>query len=698
MVQDIIEFIQNTQQIYLTPSQQEAVNATDTSVALVAVPGAGKTAVFTIRLANLIVNKNVSPDNILALTFSKAAAQDMERRYSKWFASLNMPMPKFSTIHSFARSLCMRFSPDFRNSTFIDGDGEGLKTKLIRKIYREVTGEYIDEDTFEAITGFIGYCKNMMILPNDTIKLNTDKVFSEVYMRYEKEKSKNNYIDYDDMLSIAVDLLAKPSVREFCEKTYTYIQIDEYQDTSKLQNEIIDRMVGDSTNLFVVGDDDQSIYKFRGACPEDFLNFENKYPGSKVLYMEDNFRSTKTIVDTSSAFIAQNKVRYKKSIKGNKDTGAEIDITEYATTEDQANQICSKIAEKKKNGALKPGTTAILFRNNISAVPFIHGLIKNNLTFYCSQLDLFFKNPVVCDITAYLKLSLGDRESLRQIYMKHYIPKVIMEEAIKRSGNIIDDVLDCLEGQASVYTIRNIRDMQWTINRLSQMPPVRAIKCIKDSLGYMEYIHKNNPEGSSYEVKARQIFDIMIALAENTKTTEEFIDFLNNFSEETGEETTKAYNADVVLKTIHTAKGAEWEEVYLIDLIDKIFPSNQALKGDREAYEEERRLFYVGMTRAKNLLHLSYPKTNSLYADKSVFLKELKNVKKPVKKPAPAVPVTTTGTPLFAEGEVLTHAVFGEGVVQSVNEKKDFLIIEFTSGELKKFQISFLKDHPKVLQ
>lgn len=629
--------------VKLTEEQEKAIRTVDQNVAVVAVPGSGKTAVFVLRLAKLIKENNVSAENILALTFSKASAKDMEKRFDKWCSEIISEKPNFSTIHSFAYSILKQYDTNFSAKNVIEGDNDkNRKNDMLKRIYMNFNKEYPNEETMKNMVGKIGYFKNLMISANAIIE-DTSEVphFKEIFSEYELQKKVRGLYDFDDLLDKACDLLhSKPEVLKYYQEKYKYIQIDEYQDTSRIQNELIKTIFSSNTNLFVVGDDDQSIYKFRGASPEDFLDFRNNFPNSIVLYMTKNFRSTKTIVNSANGFIKLNSNRYIKDVKSTRRNGAAIKIADCPDDLEQVKFVLNILKSKKDLGSI-----AILYRNNVSAIPFIDAFIKNDITFSCYGTKDFFQNWVVKDMIAFMNLANNfyDIDAFRTIYMKHYISKEIAEyvcDNISDTKNIFDLLIEAADkfcGSQAETKKEIFRRLHFQYLLLKDKRPVyKALEYIENEFKYLEYLDKKGPANSLSVSILKQNLSIVKSVAKGCTTQIEFMEHIDKIAKITEEnEINRVENPKVYMKTIHSSKGLEWDTVFMVDLIHDIFPSITSIAKivDNDDYNEiyeERRLFYVGMTRAKNNLYLCYPKHNpdGKFVVPSLFLKELEDTLK----------------------------------------------------------------------
>lgn len=612
--------------------QEKAIKHLNNPALVLAVPGAGKTTVLIYRTYNLIKNHNIKPDRILSITFSKASSLDMKNRFNTVFPHMSSSGVKFSTIHAFCYGLLKEYAYiNNINYRLIEQNKEGdNKLSLLKKIYYSLNNAYITEEKLESLLNTIGYIKNMMITPKEYVKNRKSDIdkLEEIYNHYESYKKKNNLIDFDDMLSISLEILqSNKYLLEKYRNKYDYYQIDEGQDTSKIQLEIIKLLALPDNNLFIVADDDQSIYGFRGAYPQFLLNFTRDYKNGVLYYMEQNYRSTKNIVSICNNFIKSNKNRYDKNIETDNDLEEPIKIIRVKSLEEQYKYIIDEI--KNNDG----GSSSILYRNNLSAIGLMEMLERNNMNFYIRDSNLkFFNHWVLSDIFNFLSFSLDESnlDLFEKFYykMKGYISKKHINYARKlnSSAKVLDRILD-YPGINNFYR-SNLMELKLDFKRISKYSPEKAIIHIEKELGYDDYLKENaNKFGFTY-TNLKMILKYLKLIAEETSSIEELsarINYLRNISLNRNKK-----GSSITLSTIHSAKGLEFDNVYMIDLIDGELPSSFSIdefeSGKIEHLEEERRLFYVGMTRAKKKLSLITIK----YLDKRVlessrFLGEIKN-------------------------------------------------------------------------
>ena len=618
----------------LSKEQQNAIQHIDGPALVLAVPGAGKTTVLIHRTANLILNHKISPERILSITFSRASAKDMKERFKRNFSDISSIPVNFSTIHSFCFSLIREYAYISRiKYTLIEEDTNQLnKYNLIKKIYLETNNEYITEEKLESILNSIGYIKNMMISVEEFVKQNKPDIenFEIIYSYYEKYKKDNKLIDFDDMLTTALEiLLSNKYMLEKHRAKYDFIQVDEGQDTSKAQMEIIKLLASPKNNLFIVADDDQSIYGFRGAYPKGLLNFNKIYSKGKLFFMEQNYRSSKNIVSVCNKFIKQNTLRYSKNIFTNNSFIEPITIIKVNSIDEQYKYIIDDLKDKDYSNS------CILFRNNLSSIGIIEFFERNNIPFYMRDIKVrFFNHWLIQDIINFMIFSkdTSNMKIYETIYYKArgFISKkqINYAKTLNYDLSVFDRIMDFPE--ISNFYKSTLRELKSDFKKLSKLHPSKAIHFIEHDLEYERYLKENSMKfGYTYDSLKTTLYYLKL-IASKTDTLDDLIKRLKHL-EYLCRNSRNLKNA-VTLSTVHSAKGLEFDRVYMIDLIDRDFPSISSIeaceKGKFELIEEERRLFYVGMTRAK--YHLSLITINHI-GDRSVepsrFLIELEKGK-----------------------------------------------------------------------
>lgn len=616
---DFFKKLADVHNIELTKQQYNPIIRTEGYNLLLACPGSGKTTVIIVKTAYLINVLGVLPHQIITLTFTKAAALDMQKRYKSIFGD-SSTMPFFSTIHGF----CYRVMKDyFKTQGIIKKNIEevanknGFKDKVISQIYKRYFNKKPLDEHIEEIINAISYIKNLMLDINNpkTKQLLNIKYLKKIYEEYELYKEQNNYYDYDDMLSITYNILLKDNrLLDKIRKQFKYIQIDEAQDNSKIQNEIIRLLVYEENNLFMVADDDQTIYEWRGAYPDGVLNFSKQYLNSNIYKMELNFRSSKDIVDISNIFIKNNKLRYDKNLITRNPSNKIIEILYKNPNENQYDYAINII---KKNNISE--NFAFLYRNNISAAIIGYKLNKAGIDYSIKgSLGHIFDHWIINDILNYLLFSLkGELIYFEQIYYKNnmFITKEKFEtekKGIEHGKNLINNI----------YNNSNLKKLKKKIKKLSKIPISKAIPFILNEIGYeywVKYAHENlrrSIEG------AKNIINILEYISIDSKDIYDFIEKIKNLDEKFKASKSND-NTYITLSTIHGSKGLEFDTVFIIDLDYGVIPSIDAFDNLKKT-ERERRLFYVGMTRAKNNLYLM--SSTNIKEKTSIFVHEIEEI------------------------------------------------------------------------
>ncbi len=675
--------------ITLTPQQQDAVNALHGPTCVISCPGSGKTTVTVIRLANLITTGQIHPQHILPLTFSKAAASDMNKRFATLFPTLSAHV-KFLTIHRFAYQVIRLYEQLHHvKYGFVDQANEpATHAKVIlTKLYVELTNTYPSDDDIEMLKTQMSLMKNLMIEPTHEKEIKqyieTDvDVFISLYKAYDDYKERHFLLDYDDILQTAHGILKHDTdIRARITQQYPYVQVDEAQDTSKLQFELIKLVLTDAQNLFLVGDDDQSIYAFRGAYPKQLLEFQKTFPSGHVIYMSENFRSSKNIVTSSANFIAKNKQRYQKEITTQNPPSEDIVFHSFESEKKQLDYLVS-VCQK----APQLDEVAILYRQNVSALSLIETFERHHIPFRLSEGKLsFFTHPIVKDIEAMILLAQtpNDAVAFRRVARLLYLPATLIQSVLAVETSSYLKTTVSKGTTLKTYQLDKIRDFNKHLSKLNEMSPSRALGVMLDTLQYRQYLIKKGFLKEEEDASFTQALGVLetlklIALSQPTLT-----DFLARLAhlKQVSTQSTKA--AAVTLMTFHGSKGLEFDTVLMIDCMNGITPPQtvlaEAAKKKMDAYEEERRLFYVAMTRARVQLELLavdfkygmpfapseflvqvhqlvHPKAPSKPKRLSKHLAELKH----------ALLSDLDLTP-FEVGTVISHTIFGQGTITALS-------------------------------
>jgi DNA helicase-2/ATP-dependent DNA helicase PcrA len=611
---DFQNYLKSKTNIQINREQLKAVKHKNGNGLVLATAGSGKTTVIISRVGKLLFENRDA--KILTITFSKMAALEMEKRFTKAFKGISKNNAKFSTIHSFAYRLVLKYFNKKGLEIQLIKDKFNLINEIVKDVYNKERYQNTNKEEIENISNKISYFKNMLYDPKEYKMYGVNiRKFDEIFSKYEKYKKQNNLIDFDDILIYAYKILRTSKVqRDRIKNKYDYIQIDEVQDTSKIQHLIIKLISKD--NIFMVGDDDQSIYSFRGSYPEFLLNFKEDFPEGKIYYLSKNYRSDKNIVKAASEFIKRNKVRYDKKISAEKESLEKIEIIKIENKRESIEYIKDKLNKNQ--------TTGILYRYNISALLPANLLLKEGVDFYIKDsVENFFNNNIVKDVTAFFRLSRDgrDKESFRRIYYKcnSYFNKNLVQFVVNGEGSInqrLDMYFDTDKRLES-----NITRFKENILELSKLDIKEGIEFLLYEMDYLDYLYRLEENGIIRYSNAKVILDILKELGREVKKIEEFERKLKELKIRLEDSNNR--DAEVVLSSIHSAKGLEYDNVFLIDNNHGEFPPEDRGEGDFEkSLEEERRIFYVGMTRAKKNLHVLSSGRESLFFNELKYILE----------------------------------------------------------------------------
>ena len=661
------EFV-NTFPIQLNQQQQEAVQSTEGAVLLLAVPGSGKTTVLVTRLGYMIYCKNIHPESILTVTYTVAATKDMSKRFADRFGEEMAEKLEFRTINGICAKIIQYYGRKIGKTPFELVKEEKNTTGMLVKICQEHGMGYPTESDLKNVRTMITYIKNMMLNDKEIQKLEeeSDIRIRGIYQAYCSQMREKKWMDYDDQMLYAYKMLRMDSrLLEHFQNLYPYICVDEAQDTSKIQHAIIALLAAKSENLFMVGDEDQSIYGFRAAYPEALLDFEKDHPGARVLLMEENFRSNAKIVSAADKFIQKNTLRHEKHMKAAREAGA--DIRKISLKSRKAQYVyLMKIAQECST------ETAVLYRDNECAIPLIDLLERKHIPYRMRNAELsFFTHRTVLDIQNIIRFAMNpkDTELFMQIYyrLKLFFRK---EDALNYTNiskekdiPVWDAILQY--GNLEEYQQNYVRSLRRQMKKLLDMTGDKAVDQILVYMGYQDYLKKMGMNTNKLEIVK------MIGSREDSP--EKLLERLKEL-ERIIREKKEERECRFILSTMHAGKGLEYDTVYLLDVVDGILPEkvltsmNTASKEEIGAYEEERRLFYVGVTRAKNQLNIFAT------GKPSRFCNEL------LEKNISAESYQKLSDEL-GEGVIVKHRKFGKGVVTEI--EGEHIRIRFGDDEKK---------------
>ena len=684
----------------LTEQQKKAVEAVEGPTLLLAVPGSGKTTTLVARLGYMIYEKGIAPENILVLTYTVAATKDMSARFEKIFGSEMHDRLEFRTINGVSAKIILYYSNLIHKKPFELESDEKKRFLRIASIYQRVQKDYPTEGDLQEISTAFTYIKNMMLSDKEIAKFSLDFAYNleEIYKEYCISMQRDGVMDYDDQMKYAYNiLLQSPETLRYYRDKFRYICVDEAQDTSKIQHVLINLLAGDSPNLFEVGDEDQSIYGFRASYSQALLSFEEDHKNATVLVMEENFRSTSGIVDTADRFIQKNYYRHKKSMHSFRGSGEEVKLKELPSRSAQYEYLVQKLTKTDRE-------TAVLYRNNDSVLPLVDKLDRLDVKFRVKNAELlFFTNRIIVDILDIIRFSYNiyDTDLFMKIYYKMnlYLTKNEAVAVCKMSSSQNISVFQALHRFSLNNSFKSdrVNDFEYEMKAVSEKKPHQAISYVITMTGYRDYLNRNKiKDNKSYILK------------EIAKNCEDFNSLLNrlDYLKNLISSHNVYYDSNIILSTIHSSKGLEYDTVYMLDVLDGVLPETistpRSSKAEKMAFEEERRVFYVGITRAKNRLILLDTGESSRFIDEalrsfSVDKQDTKlfNKQKKMKKEVPEISVSFEEfCSSLLPGKVLNHEVFGEGVISKVNIP--YVSIQFSEKE-KTFSARYLYDNNLVL-
>lgn len=563
-------------------------------------PGSGKTFVITHRIKYLIEGPGINPAYILVVTFSRAAAKEMKDRFEKLCSK---SLVTFGTFHSVFFNL-LKTAYGFSSEQIASDE---LRYTLIKELIKRNT---IENEDINTLAGNL--LNEIALVKQDNISIKnyysnsiSSDTFKKIYIDYEGELEARGKLDFEDMLSLTYELLSERSdILKAVQNRYRYILVDEFQDINFLQYNIIKLMAGEKQNITVVGDDDQSIYRFRGARPEIMLGFERDFRNVKKVFLDINFRSSTQIVNASTKLISFNSKRFPKNFKAKNGDGAPVSLIEFKNPFLEVNSIIKDIKDYIKSGQ-DINSIAVLYRTNLSPRLLIERLMRNNIPFTIRDaIPNLFDHWVAKDITSYIKLAInmGDKSDLLRISNKPN--RYISRDSLSSSRANIETLFDYYDDKS--YMIKRIVELREHLRTIKNLKPATALRYIRNVVGYDEYIEEYCDMNG---VESDDCYSILGDLENSAAEYNNFNDWfvhMDEYKDELIEARKKSNENDkgVRLMTFHSSKGLEFDIVYIIDVNEGSVPYKKA-KGVDEI-EEERRMFYVAMTRARKKLFICY--------------------------------------------------------------------------------------------
>lgn len=726
----------------MNDKQAEAVACTEGPLLIMAGAGSGKTRVLTHRVAYLIEEKNINPWNILAITFTNKAAREMRERINKL---INEGEDIWvSTFHA----LCVRILRRDAEKIGYTRNFTIASTSEQRTLMKHILADNLNLDIKRydprAVLSAISNAKNELRTPAELKKEASDpfsEVVADAYELYQEQLQNNQSFDFDDLIMQTIRLFEEsPETLAFYQRKFHYIHVDEYQDTNEAQYQLVSMLAKTYRNLCVVGDADQSIYGWRGANMENILNFEQDYPDATVIKLEQNYRSTKTILQAANEVIENNANRKDKTLWTQNDTGEKIHYYRASSANDEAYHVIKKIQEKMQQGSKSYGDFAVLYRTNAQSRVLEEAFMKANIPYKLVGAHRFYERKEIMDLLAYLRLAANPNDSLSFTRVVNEPKRGIGATSIAKLQNFAelhglslleaseDVVLTGISGKAAkqlsafAKMIREFNELEKTKN-ITELTEI-----ILDKTGYKQSLKdKNTLEDQSRLENIAEFLTVTKQFDENWTPEEEdsdpFVDFLADLALVSDQDSVEEEPDEVTLMTLHAAKGLEFPVVFLMGLEEGIFPLGRAAQDEAEL-EEERRLAYVGITRAEEELYLSNAFSRMLYGRHqsnpvSRFISEISDdllqsenetlgnslsstssqkvvpfAKKHYKKPAGTVEKNEgTGAQklAWAIGDKVMHKAWGQGTVVKVGGTGDEveLDIAFSGQGIKRLLASF---------
>ena len=581
-------------------SQMNAIRHKDGPMMVLAGPGSGKTLVITRRVQYLIEQYHIPPSNILVITFTRAAARQMRERFEKLTHSRKVPVT-FGTFHAVYFTV-LKHAYGYTASNIVK---EEQRVQFMREFIHRLRLEYEDENEFvSGILAEISLIKNTSVDLSHYYSTNCgEEVFRRIYHAYEDFLRQNHYLDFDDILIFCKELFEqRKDILTAWQRKYKYILIDEFQDINEIQYRIIQMLAAPENNLFIVGDDDQSIYRFRGSKPEIMLNFEKDYPNAKKTVLGMNYRSGKEIVARASRLISFNKTRFSKKLTPAASVGIPVTEKIFSTQREQNLFVIQEMTRLHRAGMDYRDMT-VLFRTNIQPRYLMEQMLSYNIPFQSKdRIPNIYDHWIAKDILTYIKIALGDRSRASFLKIMNRPKRYLSRESLPYEEVAFDVWEDYYSEQN--WMVQRLEKLYMDLKVIAGMRPFSAVNYIRKGVAYEDYLLEYANER---RISFDDMTDVLDELQENARGFETFDDWLAHIEHLQEEMENQVIDLSserdaVMFSTLHSAKGLEYQTVFLVDVNEGIMPYKKAvLEPD---LEEERRMFYVGMTRAKERLYL----------------------------------------------------------------------------------------------
>ena len=601
------------------PSQKRAIAHLSGPMMVLAGPGSGKTSVIVERTAYMTSEGKIPPSSVLVVTFSRAAAKEMKERFLT-FTGQQHTQVTFGTFHGVFYGI-LKHAYGFTAANILS---EEEKSGILRELTLNYGGDLAEEGDFtEEIAKEISVVKgNRISLEHYYSSCCPDEVFRQIYQGYRKTCQEKRKLDFDDMLLYCYELFDKrKDILAAWQNKFQYILVDEFQDINQLQYDIVRMLAEPQNNLFIVGDDDQSIYHFRGARPEIMLNFTKDYPEAETVLLDVNYRCSSRILSSAMKVIGENKKRFQKKLSTPNETGNRISVREFQNPREEYLNVVSELRERmEKSEDLKD--TAILLRTNQEAEGLVGALMERQVPFYMKEkLPNLFHHWICRNMLAYIRFAKGDTSRKNFLEIMNRPNRYIARDALPMTEISFDVLRDFYKDKD--WMCDRITTLETHLKILKGLSPYAAINFIRKGMGYEEYLH----EYAEYrKIKPEELSEILDRLTESTKgmdSLEEWEKYIEEYTHKLEEQAKKQEQEreGVLISTLHGVKGLEFDKVYILNVNEGSMPYKKAVL--EPAVEEERRLFYVGMTRARKILTLCYVRQQyEKKREPSRFLKE----------------------------------------------------------------------------
>lgn len=695
----------NNQLETLNKIQLDAVVNTDGPMLILAGAGSGKTKVLTTKVAYLIKEKDIHPGNILAITFTNKAAKEMKERIYSLIGKDAFNI-QISTFHSFGLKILKENYKELgyeKNFTILDSDDS---LTVIKKIMKDLN---IDANKYnpKAIRSTISNNKNEIVSPSDYekfVQTDYDEIVKTVYYRYEENLKRNNAVDFDDLLILPLELFKKnKTILDYYQEKYKYIFIDEYQDTNEPQYQL-SKMIGFKyKNITVVGDADQAIFTWRGANYRNILNFEKDYAAAKVVVLEENYRSTKKILEAANNVIKNNKARKEKNLWTENNEGTNITYYKAYDEKDESNYVVKEVKELL-NKNISPNDICVLYRANAQSRTVEEAFLQNGISYKIVGSFAFYNRKEIKDLLAYLKLIYNEKDDVSLLRIINYPKRGIGNKAIEnlsiKAQSENKSLYEVIDSGKELEFQNIIEDIKEKSNSLSL---TEIIELVLDKSGIKQSLESEKTLEADIRLENLDEFKSITRNFEEREGIVSLGDFLDEISLVTDkDETSNNDEEKVTLMTMHAVKGLEYDYVFIVGLEEGLFP-HQNCFDSADSLEEERRLMYVAITRAKKKLYIINARSRMLYGKVSSnvpsrfiyeigedLIDEIKKENKFIEKPKINKSEMFNEDNELNKGDFIKHEKYGSGVVLSIDGS--IATISFTHGGIKKL----MKNHKSI--